>query len=112
MRSYLKGASLDECRELTARYEQLRSAGIERKMSRELEVFLTEGMWAWMQAWLSLPIDTSDDLEISRKSSVNRGLKGEMRFSLPRAEFSTGIWSEVVNILTAMTVAQLQGEAI
>jgi hypothetical protein len=112
MRSYLKGVSHDECRELTARYEQLRGEGMQRKMSRELSVFLTDGMWAWMQAWLTLPIETSDGLERSRKSGLDGGLKEESRFPLPGTGVSTGIWSEAVNILTAMTVAQLRGDVI
>ena len=81
-------------------------------MSRELSVFLTEGMWAWMQAWLTLPIETSDGLERYRKSGLDGGLKEESCFSVPGTGVSTGIWSEAVNILTAMTVAQLRGDVI
>lgn len=44
MKIYLPGPGHDKGPMLKAHYEQLRQAGIKRIMSRELTVFLTEGM--------------------------------------------------------------------
>ncbi len=86
-----------------ARYEQLRCAGMQRTMSRELAVFLAEGMCAWMHVWLSLPVETSEGFE-RRCSSLNACKDDKMRFS--------GIRAEVVNILAAMSLEQLRGDGI
>ena len=63
MKIYLPGPGHDKGPMLKARYEQLRQAGIKRTMSRELTVFLTEGMCAWMHAWLSLPVEITGGSE-------------------------------------------------
>lgn len=94
-----------------ARYEQLRCEGMQRTMSRELAVFLAEGMCAWMHAWLSLPVETGEGFE-RRCSSLNASKDEEMRFSLPRTGSSTDIRAEVVNILAAMSLEQLREEGI
>ena len=86
-----------------ARYEQLRCEGMQRTMSRELAVFLAEGMCTWMHAWLSLPVETGEGFE-RRCSSLNATKNEEMRFS--------GIRAEVVNILAAMSLEQLREEGI
>lgn len=86
-----------------ARYEQLRCEGMQRTMSRELAVFLAEGMCAWMHVWLSLPVETGEGFE-RRYSSLNASKDKEMRFSCIRAE--------VVNILAAMSLEQLRGDGI
>ena len=95
-----------------ARYEQLRSEGIEKTMSRELAVFLAEGMCAWMYAWLSFPVKTAEGFEKGRGSDFNASKNGETRFSPPRTGSSTGIRAEVVNILAAMSLGQLKGDGI
>ena len=86
------------------RYEQLRSEGIEKTMSRELAVFLAEGMCAWMHAWLSLPVRTGEGFEKGGCSSLNSSKNEETRFS--------GIRAEVVNILAAMSLEQSRGDGI
>jgi len=87
-----------------ARYEQLRCEGIQETMSRELTVFLAEGMCAWMHAWLTLPVETVEGFEIGRGTGLNASKNEEMRFS--------GIRAEVVNILAAMSLGQLSGDGI
>ncbi len=70
MKAYWPVPSHDGGRELMARYEQLRCEGMQRTMSRELAVFLAEGMCAWMHVWLSLPVETGEGFE-RRYSSLN-----------------------------------------
>lgn len=84
------------------RYEQLRSEGIEKTMSRELAVFLAEGMCAWMHAWLSFPVETGEGFEKGRGEGLDASKNEETHFS--------GIRAEVVNILTAMSLGQLKGD--
>jgi hypothetical protein len=95
-----------------ARYEQLRSEGIEKTMSRELAVFLAEGMYAWMQAWLSFPVETGEGFEKGRGGGLDASKNEQTRFSPPRTGSSTGIRAEVVNILAAMSLEQLRGDGI
>lgn len=87
-----------------ARYEQLRSEGIEKTMSRELAVFLAEGMCAWIHAWLSLPVETAEGFEKGRGADFNAAQNEGAHFS--------GIRSEVVNILAAMSLGQLRGDGV
>ena len=94
------------------RYEQLRSEGIEKTMSRELAVFLAEGMCAWMHVWLSLPVETGEGFEKGRGAGFNAAKNEGTYFSPPRTGSSTGIRSEVVNILAAMSLEQLRGDGI
>jgi hypothetical protein len=95
-----------------ARYEQLRSEGIEKTMSRELAVFLTEGMCTWMHAWLSFPVETGEGFEKGRGDGLDATKNEGIYFSPPRTGSSTGIRSEVVNILAAMSLGQLKGDGI
>jgi len=87
-----------------ARYEQLRCEGMQRTMSRELDIFLAEGMCAWMHAWLSLPVETAEGFEKGREAGFNAAKNEGTYFS--------GIRSEVVNILAAMSLGQLRGDEI
>ena len=91
-----------------ARYEHLRSEGIEKTMSRELAVFLAEGMYAW----LSLSVETAEGFEKDRGAGFNAAKNEGTYFSPPRTGSSTGIRSEVVNILAAMSLGQLRGDGI
>ena len=95
-----------------ARYEHLRSEGIEKTMSRELTVFLAEGMCAWMHAWLSFPVETGERFERGRGGGLDASKNEGTYSSPPRTGSSTGIRSEVVNILAAMSLGQLRGDGI
>lgn len=104
MKIYLPGPGHDKGPMLKARYEQLRQAGIKRTMSRELTVFLTEGMCAWMHAWLSLPVEITGGSEKGCGTGFNVPGKKEAHF--------TGIQSEVINILAAISLEKLRGDGI
>ncbi|MDA3787332.1 MAG: hypothetical protein PF503_02385 [Desulfobacula sp.] len=73
-------------------------------MSRELTVFLTEGMYAWVHTWLSLPVETTGEYRKGRGAGLNAPKNKETHF--------TGIQSEVVNILAAMSLEKLRGDGI
>lgn len=107
MKARLTGLNHEEDEVLRARYERLRCEGMQRKMSRELTVFLAEGMCAWMKAWSSLPHPTVDGFDNGRERYSNMVKSEERGFSPPRTGSSTGIRSEMVNILAAMSLRQL-----
>ena len=107
MKARLAGLNHEEDEVLRARYERLRCEGMQRKMSRELTVFLAEGMCAWMKAWSSLPHTTVDGFDNGRERYSNVVKSEERGFSPPRTGSSTGIRSEMVNILAAMSLRQL-----
>jgi len=104
MKIYLPGPDHDKGPMLKARYEQLRHAGIKKTMSRELTVFLAEGMCAWMHAWLSLPVEITGGSEKGCGIGLNVPGNKETHF--------TSIQSEVINILAAMSLEKLRGDGI
>lgn len=104
MKNCLPGPDHDGGPMLKARYEQLRHAGIKKTMSRELTVFLAEGMCAWMHAWISLPVDTTRVSEKVYDAGLNASRNKEIHF--------TGTQSEVINILAAMSLEKLRREGI
>ncbi|MBW1669495.1 MAG: hypothetical protein JRJ66_15910 [Deltaproteobacteria bacterium] len=110
MKVCLPGSGHEEGRELTLRYEELRREGVQRRMSRELDVFLGEGMCAWMNSWLSLPVEAAGGIERGGGAALNGAQKQERGLSPSGTEFSTGIRSEVVNILASMSLGQLGGD--
>ncbi len=104
MKIYLPDSGHDGGPMLKARYEQLRYAGIKKSMSRELTIFLAEGMCAWMHAWLSLPVETTGESEKRCGTGSNAPGNQETYF--------TGIQREMVNILAAMSLEKLRGDGI
>lgn len=86
-------------KDLTSRYEQLRQAGAQGKMSREYLILLSEGMHGWINAWLSF----------SRPGSLGESdPPGRKIAALQKEElYIPGIRNEIVHILTAITLAQM-----
>ncbi len=70
------------------RYEQLRSE-TKRTMSRELAVFLAEGMCACIHSWSFLPIKTGEEFE-EVKEDLSVSKKEETYFSPPGTGSLTG----------------------
>ena len=73
-------------------------------MSRELIVFLTEGMFAWMHAWSTLAVEPVKDSLQRACPVLNVSDHKEVRFS--------GIKSELVNILAAVSLSKLRRDGI
>jgi len=84
--------------DLINRYEQLRQAGSQGKMSREHLIFLNEGMHGWINAWLSLP-----------QGSLGESDPPGRKMAAPKKEelYIPGIRNEIVHVLTAITMAQM-----
>ena len=85
--------------DLTNRYEQLRQAGLQGKMSREYVIFLNEGMHGWINAWLSLPRPGF----LGERESPDRNIAARQK----EEPYIPAIRSEIVHILTAITLAQM-----
>ena len=73
-------------------------------MSRELIVFLTEGMSAWMHAWSSLADEPVNDSGQRSSPVLNVSDHKEVLF--------TGIKGELVNILAAVSLSKLRRNGI
>jgi hypothetical protein len=73
-------------------------------MSRELTIFLTEGMSAWMHAWSSLAVEPVKDRGQRAYPVLDVSDHKEVPF--------TGIKSELVNILTAVSLSKLRRHGI
>ncbi len=89
------------------RYEQLRRERTKRTMSREMAIFLAEGMCAWIHSWSFLSIKTRGEFE-----DLSVSIKEETYFSPPGTGSLTGFRFEMVNILAAMSLKQLMGDRI
>jgi hypothetical protein len=73
-------------------------------MTRELIVFLTEGMTAWMHAWSSLAVEPVKDSGQRAYPVLNVSDHKEVPF--------TGVKSELVNILAAVSLSKLRRNRI
>jgi len=89
--------------ELIARYEQLRGERQKGVLSKEIAIFLGQGMYGWMRAWISCSVEPDAQ---SNRLAVNEPVY--RRQSKNTTMLPSGIQAEAVNILAAMSLEKLK----
>ena len=95
--------SPDRGQELIARYEQLRCEGTEGVTSREMAIFLGQGMYAWMCTWTSHTVELDVGWRrFPEAEGVNR-VKHKDPAVLPLS-----IHAEAISIFASMSLEKLK----
>jgi hypothetical protein len=89
--------------ELIGRYEQLRGERQKKVLSKEIAIFLGQGMYGWMRAWISCSVEPDAK---SSHFAVNE--PGYRRQSKNTTMLSSTIQAEAVHILAAMSLEKLK----
>ena len=89
--------------DLIARYEQLRRERRKGVVSKEIAIFLGQGMYGWMQAWISCSVEPDAN---SCRFTVNEPVYHRQYKNTTMLPL--GIQAEAVNILAAMSLEKLK----
>jgi len=88
--------------ELIARYEQLRREGVKGVISREMAIFLGQGMYAWMRAWVSHTVEPAVRWRSFADEERAKGGEQKNTVVLPLS-----VHAEAVSILATMSLEKL-----
>ncbi len=89
--------------DLIARYEQLRREGVKGVTSREMAIFIGQGMYAWMCAWVSHTVEP--DVGWRRFAEEERAKKEEHKNT---GVLPLSVHAEAVSILATMSLEKLK----
>ena len=89
--------------ELIGRYEQLRGERQKGVLSKEIAIFLGQGMYGWMRTWISCSVEP--DAKSSHFAVNEPGYRRQYKNT---TMLPLGIQAEAVNILVAMSLEKLK----